>query len=181
MNDQKLINDFNKTLDTWMSAPDMYSFDQLLVKPYHKSWSLGQVFLHLIESTSFYLDNIKTCMTTDENHDEKACSEAEEMFKINQFPDIEIEGPESNNDTPQPCSKEQIRNSLIQIKEGISSMQESLLTPQSRGKTKHPGLGFLNAMQWLQFSEMHMRHHLKQKEKIDHYLQNQTEINSLMS
>jgi len=39
------------------------------------------------------------------------------------------------------------------------------------GKSKHPGLGFFSASEWFQFAEMHLRHHLKQKERIDRFLQ----------
>ena len=38
---------------------------------------------------------------------------------------------------------------------------------KSRGKTKHPGFNYFNAIEWLQFAEMHLRHHLKQKERIE--------------
>ena len=38
------------------------------------------------------------------------------------------------------------------------------------GKAKHPGLNYLNASEWLQFADMHMRHHLRQKKRIDDFL-----------
>jgi hypothetical protein len=34
-------------------------------------------------------------------------------------------------------------------------------------KTKHPRLGYLNAKQWLRFIEIHLKHHLKQLERIE--------------
>ena len=39
-----------------------------------------------------------------------------------------------------------------------------------KGKTKHPGLGYFSAEEWLQFAEMHFRHHLRQKKRIDEFL-----------
>lgn len=39
-----------------------------------------------------------------------------------------------------------------------------------KGKTKHPGLDYFSAIEWLQFAEMHLRHHLRQKKRIDHFL-----------
>jgi hypothetical protein len=39
-----------------------------------------------------------------------------------------------------------------------------------KGKTKHPGLHYFNADEWLQFADMHFRHHVKQKKKIDDFL-----------
>jgi hypothetical protein len=41
---------------------------------------------------------------------------------------------------------------------------------QFNGKTKHPGLGYFSAKEWLQFANMHFRHHLRQKKRIDVFL-----------
>jgi hypothetical protein len=49
-------------------------------------------------------------------------------------------------------------------------MNVTILKSPFHGKTKHPGLGFFNANEWLQFAEMHLRHHLKQKERIEEFL-----------
>ena len=38
-----------------------------------------------------------------------------------------------------------------------------------QGKTQHPGLGYFNATEWLQFATMHLRHHFKQKKRIEEY------------
>ena len=50
-----------------------------------------------------------------------------------------------------------------------------MLNQKQFGKTQHPGLGFLDALEWYQYTEMHMRHHIRQKDRIlkswqDHHL-----------
>jgi len=47
---------------------------------------------------------------------------------------------------------------------------ELISSNQPKGKSKHPGLGYFSAEEWLQFAEMHFRHHLTQKKLIDNYL-----------
>lgn len=37
----------------------------------------------------------------------------------------------------------------------------------SKSKVKHPRMGYLNAKQWLRFIEIHLKHHLKQLERIE--------------
>ena len=37
-------------------------------------------------------------------------------------------------------------------------------------RKRHPVAGFLNAQQWYAFSEMHMRHHLRQLKRIEKQL-----------
>jgi hypothetical protein len=41
------------------------------------------------------------------------------------------------------------------------------------GKTKHPGSNYFTAKEWLQFAEIHLRHHLKQKKRIDDFFEKQ--------
>ncbi len=51
-----LIDDFNHTIDIWIKELKQYDFIQLCAKPSPKSWSLGQVYMHLIEDTNYYIE-----------------------------------------------------------------------------------------------------------------------------
>jgi hypothetical protein len=73
--------------------------------------------------------------------------------------------------TPQPESKEQVLHSLRKIKAKMNEISSVILRSPFNGKTKHPGLGYFSAHQWLQFAEMHLRHHFRQKRRIDTFLQ----------
>jgi hypothetical protein len=67
---------------------------------------------------------------------------------------------------------------LIQPKVSNMSMAEEELAKtlpliahaNSKIKTKHPRLGYLNAKQWLRFIEIHLHHHLKQLNRIENSL-----------
>jgi hypothetical protein len=92
------------------------------------------------------------------------------MFARGDFPDKILEGPPSNAFTPQPYNKEQLISDLMHLKEKIASVGILISESPYMGKTKHPGLHFFNAREWLQFAEMHFRHHLRQKKRIDDFL-----------
>jgi len=64
--------------------------------------------MHLIENTNYYVDQIKMCVSTNDNIMGEASPEAKTMFLNNEFPDEVIEGPPENLDTPQPDNKEQL-------------------------------------------------------------------------
>jgi hypothetical protein len=70
----------------------------------------------------------------------------------------------------QPASKEQLRAALTLLKMEMEQAFELILSNQPKGKSKHPGLGYFSAEEWLQFAEMHFRHHLTQKKLIGNYL-----------
>ncbi len=164
------IRDFNHTIDTWIKELACYDFVQLCAKPSPASWSLGQVYMHLIENVSYYREQILLCISTNDHAQEEASQEAKTMFLLNRFPDIEIEGPPENADTPQPESKEQLLQLLLNAKEEMNQLASQMDASKFHGKTRHPGLHYFNAHEWLQFADMHFRHHLRQKKRLDDFL-----------
>ena len=165
-----VIDRFNKTINRWMEALSKYDFSTLCTKPSPEHWSLGQVYMHLIENTNYFIEQAKTCATTDDNATEQCSEEAEEMFRKNSFPDALLDGPPENALTPQPESKEQVMNELLKIKSDAAQVHAMIQASQHYGKTKHPGLNYFSANEWIQFAEMHLRHHFRQKERIDAFL-----------
>ena len=165
-----LIDDFNAAVDHWIMALQKYNFSQLCSKPSENSWSAGQLYQHLLDDTHYYIEQIKICTNTDEHANEEAADFAKQLFLNNAFPDVRIEGAPGNALIPQPGSKEALMNAMQQLKDEMNRAVQ-LLPAGSRGKTKHPGLGYFSASEWLQFAIIHLRHHLKQKKRIDDFLQ----------
>jgi len=95
-----LIEDFNRTIDIWIKELDQYNFKQICAKPSLTSWSLGQVYIHLIEETKYYIEQIKICLSSNENLIEEASPDAKTMFLNNDFPDQQIEGAATNSLIP---------------------------------------------------------------------------------
>jgi DinB family protein len=162
--------DLDQAVDMWMRELQGYSFSQLTAKPSPSSWSVGQIYIHLISATHYFIKQIHSCTSHNENSDKDADPPAKSMFDNNDFPDQLIDGPPSNAVTRQPESKDQIIAGLIKLKEGLKKAAELAQQNQFTGKTKHFGLGFFTAAEWLQFAEMHMRHHLRQKKRLDAFL-----------
>ena len=160
----------NHTLDIWIRSLDRYSFDQLLSKPSPNSWSIGQVYMHLLTNTDYFFEQVRICISADNNADREMSTEAKTMFFNNSFPDEMIEGPPENLSTPQPESKEQLLRSFLALKEELNRIASLTTENQFKGKTRHPGLNYFNALEWLQFADMHLRHHLRQKKRIDIFL-----------
>jgi hypothetical protein len=165
-----LIKDFNHTIDSWIQEAEQSSFYRICAKPSPDSWSLGQVCVHLIEATRHYLEEINICLSTDDNATEEMAPHGKAMFQNNAFPDEFIEGPPTNSGTQQPESKEELLRSLKTLKAEINNIAIRISENPSAGKTKHPGLRYFNASEWLQFAEMHSRHHLRQKKRIEEFL-----------
>ena len=166
-NDLPQLRQFDTTIQQWIDQLDRYTLALLCRSPRAGSWSLGQVYKHIIEATGWFAGQMKEALKCRENGDKTMHPDARAMFERNGFPDILIEGPATNTFIPQPQSKEELARQLTAIKTTVDDLFREFDPAWSTGKTRHPGLHFFSALEWLQFSEMHMRHHLRQKERID--------------
>lgn len=158
----------NNTIDEWISVLERYSFETLIQKPDVENWSLGQVTAHIINESAFYMQQVEACLNSNENSSCQMTEEASVMFDQNSFPDIKIKRDVSLSQYyQQPENKPEILAKMQQLKARLNHLVTKIETSAYRGKTRHPGLGYFNALQWMQFTEMHMRHHLRQKKRIE--------------
>jgi hypothetical protein len=164
------IEDLKATLNHWIKELDQYDFTRLCMKPSPNSWSVGQVYMHLIDETEYYLEQAKICASMDADANQTASPNAQAMFLNNSFPDEILEGPPTNAKTCQPASKEQLLCSLLKLKDQMNQLELIISTSSCKGKTRHPGLEYFGANEWIQFADMHLRHHLSQKKRIDEFL-----------
>ena len=166
-----LIGHFNGTIDKWVSDLRHYDLYQLLAKPAATSWSMGQLYRHLIEETNWYFDQIELCFGSIENSMQTMNESAKSMFQDNSFPDEIIKGdPFISEHVKQPADCQSLQVDFQKIKSDANEFWFKIENTPTLGKSAHPGLGFLNAPEWFQYAEMHMRHHLKQKDRIDTFL-----------
>ena len=166
-----LLEDFNKTLDEWLTPLQNYYFATLLIKPDPSNWSLGQVYMHLIAETTWYFSQIRRCYNNLEHNEKEMSESAKFMFLKNSFPNSKIKGdPFIANNIPQPADMQSIKNALEKLKVDAATLWATMEQKEIYGKSEHPGLKYFSPKEWLQFAEMHMRHHLKQKSRIDAYL-----------
>ncbi|SDL74188.1 DinB family protein [Siphonobacter aquaeclarae] len=164
---EALRQQFNETIGQWIGFLDHYTLAQLQYRPSEEAWSLGQVYVHLIEDTEYFVEQIITAMGSGTEHaTEPMHPEAKRFFAANAFPDLKIENPYNRLDLPQPASTEELRVRLVRIRDRVNGLTEEPAFSTSVGKTAHPGLRYFSAQEWLQFAEMHLRHHLRQKDRI---------------
>src|ERR1700740_2325245 len=110
-------DEFNHAIDYWIMELENYDFIQICTKPSLKSGSLGQLYMHLIDDTNFFIEQIKICVSNNDNLTEDASPHAKKMLGNNDFPDEIIEGAPANSSIPQPHNKEQLLAGLLNIKD----------------------------------------------------------------
>lgn len=186
MDTKQTLRKFEETVSGYIRELDGSSLDQLLWKPAEDEWSLGQMYMHLICSAQcMHLRNAALCLEPGGSTEVSRAGKTrpgEDLFKAGSFPPDRIRVPPSPQYTPpQPESKEQIVEGLrdtvrrmVEIEPAIASELDPVtqvrLEPGKeivRNTVLHPRFGGLNALEWFRLIEMHYRHHLLQKMRLD--------------
>jgi hypothetical protein len=123
--------------------------------------------MHLIDSTGFFVEQMREAMATDADRDKDMHDNAQGYFRQNAFPDLQLNGPDTGKPIRQPDNIEELQQCLTFIGDEVQELVGNFETSNAGGKTRHPGLLYFTALEWLQYAEMHLRHHLRQKARID--------------
>ena len=168
----EIFSSFRHTADVWSTALAVYTPEQFSRKPATDEWSIGQVYFHLVVGTErFHLAHIRRCLEGDDaTIGGRKSIPGRILFLIGGFPRRKIHVPPSPQYTPrQPTNTEMQKGMvhLVGLMEGICSSVSGAPTDR---KSTHPRLGALNALEWYHLIEMHFRHHLRQKARLDGFL-----------
>jgi len=164
-----VFRQFNTTIDWWISWLHHYTFEALCRQPEKGQWSLGQVYTHIIADTNYFIEQMKAAIADDVNSEKEMHADAKAMFARDAFPDMQLSNPFPES-VKQPRTKEGLQQGLLKIKAEVGRLFKLYDFSAFAGKSLHPGLLFFSALEWLQFADMHMRHHFMQKKKIDSVL-----------
>lgn len=151
---------------TWRRELSGASIHQLRIPEGENRWSLGQVYIHLIADTEYYFQQVDICLKTNRNSLGKKTPSGFLLFRNNSFPNQRLKGPPDATDPSQPASVSEINEGLDLIHSGFMNRMEIARRTSFKGKTLHPGFGWLSAGEWCQFVVMHMRHHLRQMRRL---------------
>ncbi|MFL5728880.1 MAG: DinB family protein [Cytophagaceae bacterium] len=171
MQADKIYKKFLETAKYYLKELDFYGKNQFRYKPNEKDWSIGQLYDHLINGTyAYHFKQIENCLKKtggSEKGDKKF--KGRMLFFLKSFPSMRIKGVPSSVYTPgQPESPVKVKDELYRF---IKSMQSYAKDIDAAGtltyKVSHPSLGMLTALEWYTLVEMHFRHHLKQKARLD--------------
>jgi hypothetical protein len=172
-NTSAVLSEFEKIANIWLDALNGYTEQQFALKPDAHSWSIGQVYYHLVKGTrAFHLQQIARCCEGKDVETGKGKSIPGKLtYLLGSFPPMKITVPPSESYTPkQPDSRESIRAELTALMATMREDEQKVAAAPEDQKTNHRGFGYLNAHEWYQLVEMHFRHHLRQKARIDAFL-----------
>lgn len=165
---KELLNDADAVIDIWESELKNYSEEEFSRINNASQWTIGQLYQHLIIETRFLnLKNIKQSLSLQSENKSSKNIFGRLLFLVKTIPPYKFKIRDTKSNTiQQPSSIEDVRFHLKQLKTNIREMAVRLENGNGT-RTLHPFLGHLNAYEWFELIEIHFRHHLRQKSKID--------------
>lgn len=175
MHTTETLQHFEEITDHYIQELNEFTMEQLRRQPSESEWSLGQMYVHLINSALYMqLRNADDCMTGNEAaviSTEGKTETGESIFNQGSLPPIRIQVPASPQYTPgQPDSKEQLVQGLQAVLRRMNEIGPMLEQESLQHTVAHPRFGMLNAKEWFRLVEMHYRHHLRQKDRLKYEL-----------
>jgi hypothetical protein len=168
-----VLRDFEATAAIWKEWLGKYGEDEFVREPEGGGWSIGQVYFHLVNGTRQYqLRQVALCLEgkwTVVPGGKKFPGKV--IFALGSFLPVRVTVPPSETYTPkQPAGIASMKAGLDGLCQAMRETAPRIAAAAPDMKAAHPILGFLNAAEWYQLIEMHFRHHLRQKRRIDRLL-----------
>jgi len=167
---KEVLMSFELTVERYLAELTKLNMDKIHRKLNEEDWSIGQMYVHLIQSAFMHLHNVEQCLAGSESTLNPAKEKTEQgkiVFNLEQFPAVRIKVPASPNYTPQPPeSMEQLVEGLHSVVERMRNTESVLLQVPVSNKILHPAFGALNAQEWFMLIEMHYRHHFLQLDRL---------------
>lgn len=144
-----------------------YSLEQLRYTD-GQSWSLGQLYSHVIVVSLEYVDRLESCAAACEEQPQGKTEGGEQLFRLGGFPPVKIQLPDLPGNTPDNTeSRESLTAGLDRLLELMKKWKDKTDGVNPNCKMKHGGFGWLNAREWYALVGMHLRHHLRQQSELE--------------
>ncbi|WP_168118581.1 DinB family protein [Paenibacillus sp. HB172176] len=165
-----MVNNSSAVIEQYMRNLDSYSIEQLRFKCKDDIWSVGQMYIHVIEVAKEYIGHIETCSRATDEEPEGKTEDGTKALGENEWPNIRVKLEESPNATRNPESKDEIIAGLEQVLEKLDYWAGCVDETNPACKVRHGWFGWLDAREWFELVGMHSRHHLRQKARLDESL-----------
>jgi hypothetical protein len=131
------------------------------------AWSYSEVYSHIFDLSLLSLKQLEKCLT-ENGRPKKTPFITKLILFFGRFPPvIKFKVPKSLESRVKKISKGEAESLMGEFLKELETYKQRIEHADPSSKAAHPRLGFLNAAQWLRFIEIHLKHHLKQLERID--------------
>ncbi|MFD2874557.1 DinB family protein [Mucilaginibacter ximonensis] len=158
----------DQTLDTYRDLLDRLTDEQFAQTPEAGGWSIAEVYAHVLQSTLGASIAVERCVNGTCDTTRKGLNWMGRFVLFFRMFPVKVKTPASvaSKMNVSKISKEEARNLIIKCRHRIEVIAPRLADETGIHKINHAILGMLNGKQWFKFALIHLKHHLKQIERI---------------
>lgn len=158
----------DQTLDTYRDLLDTVTDEQFAETPKNGGWSIAEVYSHVLQATLGASVAIERCVNGTCDTTRKGLSLIGRfVLSFRRFPGrVKTPKAEASRMTITKISKEDARNLIIKCRRRIDTIAPRIAEETGIHKIKHSRMGMLNGKQWFKFALTHLKHHLKQIDRL---------------
>jgi len=163
----KIKASIHKIVDAYKSKLSHYSEDIFQTTPPIAGWSYSEVYSHIFDSSLLSLIALERA-ANGKGENKPTLFIVKLILLLGTLPPSKkYKVPKRLAERVKKISKTEALDFILEFEKGLDDNYPVIAHAKANCKTKHPRLGYLNARQWLRFIEIHLKHHLKQLERIE--------------
>jgi len=167
MNTAKVRVSLNHIISSYKSKLSFYTDDIFELTPPIGGWSYSEVYAHIFDASLLSLISLDDSITG-KGEKEPTHFIVKLILLLGSLPPAKkYKVPKRLAARVKKINKPEALDFIIEFETALKKYYPKIATADLQLKTKHPRLGYLNAKQWLRFIEIHLKHHLKQLERIE--------------
>ncbi|WP_438444487.1 DinB family protein [Gorillibacterium sp. sgz5001074] len=171
MHPERIWTRFQDLARHYRKEMERYTWEEFNRKPSAASWSLGEMYEHVIETGYLQLDSLHACLREPENRTAQKTAVGRLVYFLGSIPPVKAKVPPSAEGTARPpASKEELLRKMDVLQRRMEETLPLVSSASPYSKIRHPYFGFINAKEWYHHLVMHMAHHLRQKKRLDRFL-----------
>ena len=177
MDAKKMLNKFNRKANEWLVDLRMMDEEIIQIKPTEKSWSISEVYDHVMRvARSYQIPNLKESITESAKRKKSKNKYGIAIFNLGYRKNVHIKMEEFPKPlveafTPSKRVKNDLINDFLSFIKEVNELQDILEKSGKENKQYHFMFGDINTKEWFSLIELHIWLHDKQKAKIKRYIE----------
>lgn len=166
MGTAKTFTSLHKITAAYSNRLRVTTEEQFQQTPSTGGWSYSEVYSHIFDASLLSLQAMEDCLAA-KGKDKPTAFMVKLILFFGAFPPMKFKVPKVLEGRAKVISKEEASIFIEKFLKQLDTDYKQIPRARNNIKTKHPRLGYLNATQWLRFTEIHLKHHLKQLQRIE--------------
>lgn len=156
-----------KIADAYQTKLASITADDFILTPPIGGWSYSEVYSHIFDASLLSLMALNNCIKGEGEKKSTAFGVKLVLFFGAFPPGKQYQVPKRLLERVKKINLMAAQQFIIDFEMQLAKTFPHIHEAQANVKVKHPRLGYLNAKQWFRFIEIHLKHHLKQLERIE--------------